>query len=596
MASRTPEKVVLIWSQRGALIASLEHSLRGVGLRGLRAGAPPEAAIDELHPSAIVIDGVEASRWAIQVCAALRAAGVSARSIVLMVAPGDVATIEAVLAQGVSRFVEEPCTAGVLALQIASAVHEAGEMARERRVARGGDLDSRDGLTGLASRHTFLERMGGVLEQARAAGHLAAILYLDIDRFKAVNDALGHAAGDVLLQHVARILENQVRATDLVGAGTARADGDVSRIGGDEFTVLLSKVRRAEDAGDVARRILDAMKGPVMAEGYQVVSTASIGIAVFPHDGNRAEALVHCADMAMYAAKSTGRGRYRFYRPSMGAVHHRRIEVEGQLRGALEGGELEVHYQPRIDLANDVISGAEALIRWRSRELGSVQPKEFIPIAEDSGLIVPIGAWVLETACAQLARWRRDGLHGLRMSVNVSSRQFASGDLLTTVTDVLRSTGIEPHALELEVTERLMLSGDENTALALRDLRGIGVTIALDDFGTGYSSLGSITRYPLDVLKIDRSIAADVEGNPAAASIVSSVVALARSLGLGIVAEGVDSPGQAHVLARLGCDEIQGFLVSPAVRGDTFEKLYRDWRGLDQCQDGGVLVKPEVSD
>jgi diguanylate cyclase (GGDEF)-like protein len=594
MAARTPERVVLIWSQRGALIASLERSLTELGLRGLRAGAPPEAAVPELRPSAIVVDGVEASRWAVQVCGAMRDAGVSPRSIVVIAAAGDVGTLRAVLALGVSRFVEEPFTPGVLALQVAAAAHTAGDEGRDTAFASGGERDPRDGLTGLASRHTFLQRMGGVLERARAGGQLAAILYLDIDRFKAVNDALGHAAGDVLLRHVARILENQVRATDLVGAGVARADGDVSRIGGDEFTVLLSKVRRAEDAGDVARRILDAMKAPVLAEGYQVAATASIGIAVFPHDGDLPEALVHCADMAMYAAKSTGRGRYRFYRPAMGALHHRRLEVEGQLRSALEKGELEVHYQPRIDVGSDAISGAEALCRWRSRELGVVPPKEFIPIAEDAGLIVPLGAWVLETACTQLARWRRDGLPGLRISVNVSSRQFASGDLLTTVTDVLRKTGVEPHSLELEVTERLMLSGDESIALTLRDLRGIGVTIALDDFGTGYSSLGSITRYPLDVLKIDRSIAADVEANPAAASIVSSVVALARSLGLGIVAEGVDSPGQAHVLARLGCDEIQGFLVSPAVRGETFVDLIRNWRGLAHCQDGGDPGKPDA--
>jgi diguanylate cyclase (GGDEF)-like protein len=591
MSSRTPDKAVLIWSQRGGMIASLERALLPLGLRGLRAGSPPERVIAELRPSAIVIDGAGAARWAIQVCAGLREAGVSGRSIVVLVSAGDAGTLEAALALGVTRFVEEPFTPGVLALQVAAATHEGDA---HGHAATGPDGDPRDGLTGLASRHSFLARMGGVLERARAVGHLAAILYLDIDRFKAVNDALGHAAGDVLLRHVARILENQVRATDLVAAGPAREDGDVSRIGGDEFTVLLSKIRRAEDAGDVARRILDAMKSPVLAEGYQVAATASIGIAVFPQDGDRAEGLVHCADMAMYAAKSTGRGRYRFYRPSMGALHHRRLEVEGQLRTALETGELEVHYQPRVDVANDSISGAEALCRWRSPQLGVVTPKEFIPIAEDSGLIVPIGAWVLETACAQLARWRHDGLPGLRISVNVSSRQFASGDLLTTVTDVLRSTGIDPHALELEVTERLMLSGDEGIALTLRDLRGIGVTIALDDFGTGYSSLGSITRYPLDVLKIDRSIAADVEANPAAASIVSSVVALARSLGLGIVAEGVDAPGQAHVLARLGCDEVQGFLVSPAVRGDAFAELLRGWRGLARCQEPGDPDKPDA--
>jgi EAL domain-containing protein (putative c-di-GMP-specific phosphodiesterase class I) len=224
----------------------------------------------------------------------------------------------------------------------------------------------------------------------------------------------------------------------------------------------------------------------------------------------------------------------------------------------------------------------EALVRWRSPELGEVQPNEFIPIAEESGLITSLGAWVLETACAQLAQWRREGLDGLRISVNVSSREFESSDVVKTVTDTLRSTGVAPHALELEITERVMLGGDERVALALRDLRGIGVKMALDDFGTGYSSLNYITRYPLDILKIDRSIAADVEENPAAGSIVAAVVMLGRSLGLSIVAEGVDSLEQARVLTDLGCDEIQGFLFAPALTVAEFSKFYRSWKGVEQ--------------
>jgi EAL domain-containing protein (putative c-di-GMP-specific phosphodiesterase class I) len=289
--------------------------------------------------------------------------------------------------------------------------------------------------------------------------------------------------------------------------------------------------------------------------------------------------------MAMYAAKEDGRGRYRFYRASMGQAHLRRLEIERYLRQALERDELEVRYQPRVDLANDVVSGMEALVRWKSPELGEVQPKEFIPIAEDCGLIVSIGAWVLETACEQLSRWRREGLGGLRLSVNVSSRQIASSDMVRTVTDVLRKTGVEPHGLELEVTETVMLGGDEHTALALRDLRGIGVTLALDDFGTGYSSLSYISQFPLDVLKIDRSIASEVARDPAALSIVSAVVTLGRSLGLGIVVEGIDSPEQARVLTELGCDELQGFLAAPALIASEFADFCRNWQGLWHFKD-----------
>ena len=255
---------------------------------------------------------------------------------------------------------------------------------------------------------------------------------------------------------------------------------------------------------------------------------------------------------------------------------------EQVLEGLLVTGTRVAHTIPAGALGNE--RPIEIVTeRWYSPELGEVQPKEFIPIAEECGLIVSIGDWVLETACAQLVRWRTQGLDGLRLSVNVSSRQFMSSDVLRTVTDILRRTRVDPHALELEVTERLMLGGDEETALVLRDLRAIGVTIALDDFGTGYSSLSSITRYPLDVLKIDRSIAAQVEADPAAESIVSAIVTLARSLGLGVVAEGVDSPGQARVLARLGCEELQGFLVTPALDPRSLAAFCRDWRGIREC-------------
>lgn len=579
-------KLVLISSPRRILVRSLKRSLATAGLRGVRAGASLEGALEEVRPSAILLDAVEEPSEALSRYMAIRATVPADAEILLLVAQGDTLTVEKAVALGISHIAEEPCTPGVLALQVGGLACKAASPGGggERRV---GDPGNRDGLTGLASRPSFLETMDTVIEAARRGRHLAALLYLDIDRFKAVNDALGHGAGDALLQHVARILESQVRASDVVANEGVHGSG-VSRIGGDEFTVLLSKVSRAEDAGDVARRILQAMKTPVLAHGYQVAATASIGIAIFPDDGGDAEALLRSADMAMYAAKSLGRGRCLRYRRSMGELHDRRLEVERHLRYAIERDELEVRYQPRVDLDNDLVCGVEALLRWHSRDLGDVQPREFVPIAEECGLIVPIGEWVLAAACDQVARWHQSGLPGLRLSVNVSSRQFSSSDVLRTVTDVLKRTRLDPHHLELEVTERLMLGGEEHTALALRDLRGIGVTLALDDFGTGYSSLSSITRYPLDVLKVDRSIAAEVEVDPAAASIVSAVVTLGKSLGVGIVAEGVDSLGQARELVRLGCDEIQGFLVSPALGPDALLRFIREWQGVEACRDYGA--------
>jgi EAL domain-containing protein (putative c-di-GMP-specific phosphodiesterase class I) len=260
----------------------------------------------------------------------------------------------------------------------------------------------------------------------------------------------------------------------------------------------------------------------------------------------------------------------------------RRIELEKHLRHALVREELEVRYQPRIDLRTDTMAGMEALLRWNSPDLGWVQPKEFIPVAEEARLIVPVGAWVLETACAQLARWRDLGWTDLRLSVNVSSEQFTSSDLTKTVTDALRNSDLPPEALELEITESLILEEDERTALTLRDLRAIGVAIALDDFGTGYSSLSFLTRFPLDVLKIDRSIASEVDGDPAAASIVEAVVTMGRRLGLRTVAEGIDSRAQARRIRELGCDEIQGFLVSQAVTAEELGEFHRQWRGLER--------------
>jgi diguanylate cyclase (GGDEF)-like protein len=534
-----------------------------------------------VRPNVIIVDGTNSASEALAVC---DAAGDARAPALLILARGDVETLEAARRLEVLHFAEEPCSPEFVASLVRTIMTAASESAKaQEEASRARSHADRDELTGLRNRRSFTQTVNKVLERARCGGHLAALLYLDLDRFKAVNDALGHSVGDVLLQRVAEVLERQVRPSDMVATHAVPVEGDVSRLGGDEFTILLSKLASAEDAGEVAQRILDALSMPVSAMGYSLSSTASIGISIFPEDGEDGETLLKCADMAMYDSKALGRGRFSFYQSAMGQAHHRRLEIEQGLRLAVERGELHVAYQPRIDLASDVVCGMEALARWNSPTLGAVHPSEFIPVAEESGLIIAIGAWMLETACDQLARWQKDGLGQFRVSVNVSSQQFTSDDLTRTVTDILRKTELDPRALELEVTERLMLGMAENTALTLRDLRAIGVTIALDDFGTGYSSLSCITRYPLDMLKIDRSIAAEVEVDPAAASIVSAVVTLGRALKLGVVAEGVDGLEQARIAADLGCDELQGFLASPPLGPVEFVEFCRDWQGLEAC-------------
>jgi len=575
---------VLIWSPRAELVQTLKGSLRKRGIRAFRAGGSIAEALEQVRPSAVIIDAAVSKKAALDACLAVQQqqGEEPGTPVFLIAAPADVATVERAIRLGVSDFEETSVSGELLALRIEATVRAASERFELREeAARARSLADRDRLTGLVGRDSFGQSVDKALDHAKQGGYPAALLYIDLDRFKGINDTLGHAVGDALLQQVARLLKGAVRPTDVVGTATKQRPGTVSRLGGDEFTVLLSKMRRERDAGDVARRILEALKAPYSVCGHEVSTSASVGIAVFPQDGPDADTLLKCADMAMYEAKAQGRGRYQFYQPAMGQAILRRIEIERHLRHALERGELEVRYQPRVDIRSDTIVGMEALARWNSAELGSVQPREFIPVAEETRLIVPIGAWILETACAQLARWQSRGWSGLRLSVNVSSEQFASSDVTQTVTDALRACELQPEALELEVTESLILAEDNRTSLALRDLRAIGVALALDDFGTGYSSLSFLTRFPLDVLKIDRSIASEVEVDPAAASIVEAVVTLGRRLGLRIVAEGVDGLGQAHRIRELGCDELQGFLISQAVTAEEFGEFYLGWQGLE---------------
>ncbi len=431
-----------------------------------------------------------------------------------------------------------------------------------------------DSLTGLANRRLFKERLGRAIAAAEEQGHRVGLLYMDLDQFKRINDTLGHSAGDVLLQNVSRVILENVRHSDLVGRLEEEDDPEtsVSRLGGDEFTVLLSKIGSAGDAGDVATRILSALPQPVSVEGHEVTTTGSIGIAIYPNDGDDVETLLKHADTAMYHAKDLGRNTYHFFSQSMNQASVRRLTLETRLRAAIENRDLDIHFQPRLDLRTGVVVATEALLRWRDEELGVVLPKEVIPLAEDTGLIVEIGAWVLQTACAQNRAWQDQGWDPIRISVNVSSRQFAHNDLRETLTDVLHDSGLDPSHLEIEITESLMLQDDEATALVLRDLKAMGIGIALDDFGTGYSSLSYLTRFPLDVLKMDRCFVRDIHRDHSAAGITAAVIQMAHSLGTRVVAEGVDEPEQCKLLMQQGCDEVQGFLFSGALPAAQFRR------------------------
>ncbi len=420
-----------------------------------------------------------------------------------------------------------------------------------------------DQVTGLPNRALFKEELSRNLIQAQARGRALGVLFLDLDNFKRVNDTLGHSAGDVLLTEVAKRLFLNLRMDDAIAqGGHAREPEVLARLGGDEFTVILSNLREARDAGAVARRLLDALAEPVAFAGHEVTISASIGIAVYPGDGRDAESLLKSADMAMYFAKREGRNRYQFYTEAMNERALKRMTTENCLRRALERGELSLHYQPQLDLATREVVGVEALARWHSAELGPVSPAEFIPIAEDSGLILAIGEWAMRTACAQCKAWHDEGIRLDRVAVNVSVRQFAQDGFPARVARILEETGLEPEALELEITETVLMKDGEVALTTLRALKGLGVKLAIDDFGTGYSSLSYLKQFPIDHLKIDRTFVCAINTDPDDQAIATAVIAMGQSMNLRVTAEGVETEGQLSFLKDGQCSEAQGFLLS----------------------------------
>jgi diguanylate cyclase (GGDEF)-like protein/PAS domain S-box-containing protein len=429
-----------------------------------------------------------------------------------------------------------------------------------------------DSLTGLGNRRLFKERLGMALAQARRGEGQVGVLFLDLDHFKRINDTLGHSVGDALLQGVADRLVTSVRDTDLVARH--ELSGAISRLGGDEFTILLSAIEDVQDLAKVGRRILEVLARSFQLGTHQVVISGSIGITVWPEDGDDAETLLRNADAAMYHAKEQGRNNYQFYAASMNAVALRRLILEGKLRRALERDEFELYYQPKASLLNGAIVGFEALLRWRDPELGLVMPNDFIPIAEETGLIAGLGEWALRAACRQVAAWSARGFPLLPVSVNLSAEQFRSSKLVEQVRDALAESQVPPSALELEITERTYLHDEARVVAQLEELRGLGVRISLDDFGTGWASLSHLRRLPVDVLKIDRSFVREVADREEDAALVAAIVSMAKALRLQVVAEGVEQEAQRERLRRFGCDEMQGFLLSQPLPAERVERFF----------------------
>jgi len=424
-------------------------------------------------------------------------------------------------------------------------------------------LANHDALTGLPNRRLLIDRLGQALALAHRENHQVAVLFMDLDRFKTINDSLGHMKGDALLQNVARRLSETLREGDTV-----------SRLGGDEFVIVLPSLDQPKAAEKVALKLVDALAPPIDLGGQELRVSASIGISLFPEDGRDTETLLRNADSAMYHAKDMGRNNYQFFMEQMNVAAAERLRLENDLHRALERQEFELHFQPRVSVANGLACGIEALIRWRHPERGLVLPEHFIPVAEDTGLIVPIGEWVINEACRQGTAWCAAGLPKLPVAVNLSPRQFRQSNLVDTVARAIERHGWPCKLLELEITEGVLMQQTSETLKTLEALNRLGVGLAIDDFGTGYSSLSYLKRFPVDFLKIDQSFVRDIAVDPDDATIVTAIIGLAHNLGLTVVAEGVENASQLDFIRDAGCDEAQGYHIGrPMPAGQLAEWL-----------------------
>ena len=548
-----------------------------------------KAALDALEtcqPDAILLDVLMPEMDGFEVCRVLRELP-QGRHVPVMIMTGldDLESINHAFEVGATDFITKPINYAVLVHRVRYLLRTMQVFENLRRSEKEiHHLAFYDALTNLPNRRLFSDRLQQAIESARRGQNLAGVLFIDLDNFKRINDTFGHSIGDKLLKTVASQIVNCLRHSDSVCRGMDDEQISVARLGGDEFTVLLSRLDKAEDAARVARRILDAVSMPFLLGVEEVVVTPSIGISVFPYDGDDVEEIVKNADTAMYHAKEQGKNNYQFYTNSMSTTAFERLSMETALRKAVSNDELQVYYQPKIDLKTNKVVGMEALVRWQRPEAGLVSPADFIPLAEETGLIVTIGEWVLRTVCSHMSSWRNKGLQSLRVAVNLSACQFRQTSLGEFVKRTLHDAAIDPQLLELELTESVIMDDIQTSSIVLRTLKQMGVQVSMDDFGTGYSSLSMLKRLPLDTLKIDQSFVRDITTDADDAAIVDAIISLAHSLRLHVIAEGVENREQLEFLRDRGCDEAQGYLFArpmPATDIECWMAEYNNTQSTD---------------
>jgi diguanylate cyclase (GGDEF)-like protein len=432
-----------------------------------------------------------------------------------------------------------------------------------------------DPLTNLPNRHLLKDRLQQTLAAARQYNRIVAILFLDLDNFKRINDTLGHDLGDKLLQNVADRLQGYIRNSDSIARLEAeKEETTVARLGGDEFTIVLTEIKHINDAAKVAQRILALFNRPFEIDSHELFITTSIGISVYPDDGDTVDTLLKHADTATYHVKNQGRNNYQFYRESMNITTVERLDLENKLRKAIDRREFVLHYQPQLDTKTKKITAVEALVRWLHPDKGMMLPMAFIPAAEETGLIIPIGEWILRTACNQNKAWQRAGLPPIRVTVNISSVQFGQKDFVKIVGKVLKESGLDPQYLELELTETILMQTTDSAITTLKALKSLGVRLSIDDFGTGYCSLNYLKSFPIDTLKIDQSFVRDLSINEEDKAIIHAIIALGHSLNLHVIAEGVETEQQLEYLSEKESDAVQGFLFSRPLPHGLFREFF----------------------